>query len=97
MSDIVIFENDAQQVEVRLEGETVWLTQRQMAELFDKDVRTINEHVGNVFEEGKLGHEGTIRNFRIVRQEGHRQVSREMGSYRKSGTGRDTAEQCHEG
>ncbi|OIR18047.1 hypothetical protein GALL_13730 [mine drainage metagenome] len=56
--------------EVRLEGETVWLTQKQMADLFDKDIRTINEHVINVFDEGELVREATIRNFRIVRQEG---------------------------
>ncbi len=81
MSDIVIFETEAQQVEVRLEGETVWLTQKQMAELFDKDIRTINDHVGNVFGEGELDREATIRNFRIVRQEGGRQVRREIEHY----------------
>jgi hypothetical protein len=52
-----------------------------MAELFDKDVRTINEHVINVFEEGELVREATIRNFRIVRQEGQRQVEREIEHY----------------
>ncbi|MFH2133599.1 MAG: virulence protein RhuM/Fic/DOC family protein [Pseudomonadota bacterium] len=67
--------------EVRLEGETVWLSQKQMAELFDKDVRTINEHIINVFDEGELGREATIRNFRIVRQEGSRQVEREIEHY----------------
>ncbi|HQU17207.1 MAG: hypothetical protein B7Z66_15195 [Chromatiales bacterium 21-64-14] len=81
MNDIVIFESDAQPVEVRLEGETVWLTQRQMAELFDKDVRTINEHVGNVFSEGELEGEGTIRKFRIVRREGNREVRRDVEHY----------------
>ena len=81
MSDIVIFEDDTRQVEVRLEGETVWLTQKQMAGLFDKDVRTINEHVGNLFDEGELDPEGTIRKFRIVRQEGQRQVGREIEHY----------------
>ena len=81
MSDIIIFEADAQQVEVRLEGETVWLSQKQMAELFDKDIRTINDHVGNVFEEGELDREATIRKFRIVRQEGDRQVRREIEHY----------------
>jgi prophage maintenance system killer protein len=81
MSDIVIFESDAKPVEVRLEGETVWLTQRQMAELFDKDVRTINEHVGNVFSEAELEPEATIRKFRIVRQEGARQVGRLIEHY----------------
>ena len=67
--------------EVRLEGETVWLSQKQMAELFDKDVRTINEHIINAFEEGELAREATIRNFRIVRQEGQRQVEREIEHY----------------
>ena len=81
MSDIIIFEGDAQPVEVRLEGETVWLTQRQMAELFDKDVRTINEHVGNVFSEAELEAEATVRKFRIVRQEGARQVERLIEHY----------------
>lgn len=81
MNDIVIFESDAQQVEVRLEGETVWLTQRQMGELFGKDVRTINEHVGNVFAEGELEREATIRKFRIVRQEGSRKVRRDIEHY----------------
>jgi len=66
---------------VRLEGETVWLSQKQMAELFDKDVRTINEHIINAFEEGELAREATLRNFRIVRQEGQRQVEREIEHY----------------
>ncbi len=67
--------------EVRLEGDTVWLSQKQMADLFDKDIRTINEHVINVFEEGELVRGATIRNFRIVRQEGKRQVEREIEHY----------------
>ncbi|MTI52173.1 MAG: hypothetical protein FH757_11145 [Alcanivorax sp.] len=81
MSDIVIFEEGAGPVEVRLEGETVWLSQKQMAELFGKDLRTISEHVGNVYEEGELGREATIRKFRIVRQEGNRQVRRAIDHY----------------
>ena len=81
MSDIVIFEEDAGPVEVRLEGETVWLSQKQMAELFGKDLRTISEHVGNVYEEDELGREATIRKFRIVRQEGNRQVRRAIDHY----------------
>lgn len=66
---------------VSLDTDTVWLTQAQMAELFDKDVRTINEHLGNVFSEGELDREPTIRKFRIVRQEGKRQVAREIEHY----------------
>ena len=70
MSDIVIFEEDTGPVEVRLEGETVWLSQKQMAELFDKNVRTINEHVKNVFKEGELVEDSVIRKFRITAADG---------------------------
>lgn len=81
MSELIIFEDDKQPVEVLLEGETVWLTQKQMAELFGKDVRTISEHVGNVYIEGELEENPTIRKFRIVRREGARQVKRELEHY----------------
>lgn len=69
------------QVEVRFEQETVWLSQAQMATLFGKDVRTINEHIKNVFDEGELERNPTIRKFQIVRQEGKRQVKREIEHY----------------
>ena len=69
------------QVEVRFEQETVWLSQAQMATLFGKDVRTINEHIKNVFDEGELERNTTIRKFQIVRQEGKRQVKREIEHY----------------
>lgn len=85
MSDtkIQIFtsQDGAAQLQVALEQDTVWLSQAQMAELFGKDVRTVNEHVGNVFAEGELNREATIRKFRIVRQEGKRQVRREIDHY----------------
>ena len=67
--------------EVRLEGETVWLSQKQMADLFDKNVPNINEHISNVFAEGELEPSATVRKFRIVRQEGQRQVEREIEHY----------------
>ncbi|MHB8903763.1 MAG: RhuM family protein [Patescibacteria group bacterium] len=57
-------------LEVKLENETVWLSQKQMAELFDKDVRTINEHVSNVFFDGELDKISVIRNFRITAVDG---------------------------
>ncbi len=81
MNEILIYENDQQQIEVRLEGDTVWLTQRQMADLFDKDVRTINEHIQNIYKTGELSQESIIRKFRIVRQEGSRTVTREVAHY----------------
>jgi prophage maintenance system killer protein len=68
-------------LEVALDQDTVWLSQAQMAELFGKDVRTVNEHIGNVFAEGELEKEGTIRKFRIVRKEGKRQVQRDIEHY----------------
>ncbi|EPO7772104.1 virulence RhuM family protein [Klebsiella aerogenes] len=68
-------------VECRFESDTIWLSQATMAELYDKDVRTINEHLINIFSEGELAQNSTIRKFRIVRQEGKRQVSREIDHY----------------
>ena len=69
---VIIYEQDEHRVEVRLDPsrDTVWLSQKQMAELFSKDVRTVNEHIKNVFSEGELEQEPTIRNFRIVRNKG---------------------------
>ncbi|HOD80759.1 MAG TPA: RhuM family protein [Phycisphaerae bacterium] len=68
-------------LECRFQDETIWLTQALMAELYQKDVRTINEHLKNIYDEGELDREATIRNYRIVRQEGNRQVAREIEHY----------------
>jgi len=68
-------------VECRFESDTLWLSQAVMAELYDKDVRTINEHLVNIYNEGELVQNATIRKFRIVRFEGTRQVSREIDHY----------------
>ena len=68
-------------IQVRLEGETVWLSQRVMADLFQKDVRTISEHIRNVYEEGELQEAATLRKFRTVQTEGSRQVEREVDHY----------------
>ncbi len=69
------------QIIVQFEQDTVWLTQAQMAELFGKDVRTINEHLQNIYASEELTSHSTIRNFRIVRQEGKRQVKRAIDHY----------------
>lgn len=53
-------------IDVHLENDTVWLTQRQISNLFNKDIRTVNEHINNVFTEGELDKEPTIRKFWIV-------------------------------
>lgn len=68
-------------IEIRYEDENVWLTQKMMAQLYDVDVRTINEHITHVFNDGELEPEATIRNFRIVQLEGTRNVSREVKHY----------------
>ena len=80
---IAIYQTDDGSIttEVRLEGETVWLSQKQMAELFDKNIMTINEHIANVFAEGELEPSATIRKFLMVRQEGKREVKREIEHY----------------
>lgn len=70
MSELLIYEATDTNVAVRLEGETVWLTQKQMADLFDKNVRTINEHLRNVFKDGELDEPAVIRNFRITAADG---------------------------
>ena len=67
-------EDGRTRIQCRFENETIWLTQALIAELFQKDVRTINEHLVNIFEEGELSREATIRKFRIVRLEGSRDV-----------------------
>ena len=82
-NSIIIYQPQADQpaIDVHLESETVWLSQRQMAELLDVDVRTISEHLSNVFSSGELEREATIRKFRIVRREGTRNVTRSVEHY----------------
>jgi len=63
-------------IDVRLEGETAWLTQQHMADLFQTTVPNISMHLRNVFAEGELQMAATVKEFLIVRQEGSRQVSR---------------------
>ena len=82
-NNIVIYQTQDGQtdIDVRLENGTVWLSQKQMATLFEKDVRTINEHINNVFSEGELEKDSTIRKFRIVQTEGKRKVERNIDYY----------------
>ena len=72
MSDVVIYKAKDGHIElkVNLSQETVWLTQKQLSDLFDKNVRTISEHVNNVFKEGELDEDSVIRNFRITAADG---------------------------
>jgi len=68
-------------IECRFVEETLWLSQALIAELFEKDVRTVNEHLVNIYAEEELDREATIRKFRIVRREGTREVAREVDHY----------------
>lgn len=68
-------------LQVRLHGESAWLTQRQMAELFGVTVPTINEHLSAIYAEGELESERTLRKFRMVQIEGQREVRRQLDHY----------------
>ncbi len=82
-AEFLIFTGQAgeQSIEARYEDETVWLSQKLMAELFAVDVRTVNEHLKNIYDSGELQREATIRKFRTVQTEGSRQVARNVGFY----------------
>ena len=79
-AEFLIFTGQAgeQSIEARYEDETIWLSQKLMAQLFDVGVNTINYHLKEVFESGEIQPEATIRKFRIVQTEGKREVSRQV-------------------
>lgn len=70
--EILIYQNDQGniKIDVRLEEETVWLTQAQLCELFQKSKATISEHIKNVFDEGELNENSVVRNFRTTATDG---------------------------
>ena len=71
-SEIIIYQNPEGNItiDVRLEGETVWLTQAQLMELFQKSKATVSEHITNIFEEGELNEAAVVRNFRTTAADG---------------------------
>ena len=81
--EIVIYQTDdgATKIDVRFVDETVWLTQQQMAELFQTSRSNVVEHIRHIYEEGELDEISTCRKFRQVRTEGNRQVTREIPYY----------------
>jgi hypothetical protein len=81
--EIIIYQNTEGniKIDVRLEEETVWLSQAQLCELFQKSKATISEHIKNLFEEGELEEVATVRKFRTVKTEGIRNVEREIEYY----------------
>ncbi|HRD30057.1 MAG TPA: virulence RhuM family protein [Fimbriimonadaceae bacterium] len=83
MNEIILYTSPdgVTKVEVHFEDETFWLTQRRIAELFGVDVRTVSEHLTNIFDSGELDREATIRKFRRVQIEGGREVERDLDHY----------------
>ena len=81
--NIIIYQSDdgKTHIEVRLENETLWLTQQQMADLYQTSITNVLEHIKNIYEEGELDEGSTCRKFRQVRNEGKKQVEREMNFY----------------
>ena len=81
--EIVLYqrEDGSPAIDVRFEGETVWVTQAQLVELFQSSKANISEHIKNVFAEGELKQDATVREFRTVRQEGRREVERDLTYY----------------
>ncbi len=82
-SQIIIYrtEDGQTKIDVRFDGETVWLTQKSLAELFQVTTPTINEHIGNIYKEAELKPDATIRKFLTVQKEGKREVSRDLEYY----------------
>lgn len=74
-------QNKTSTIEVRYEDESIWLSQKLMAELFDVEVNTINYHLKEIYKSSEIQEDGTVRKFRIVQQEGKRQVNREVDFY----------------
>lgn len=73
--------SDEQSIEARYEDETIWLSQKLMSELFSVNIRTVSEHLKNLFEQKEIDPESTIRKFRIVQKEGNREVTRHVDFY----------------
>src|SRR5699024_9808887 len=82
-TDILMYQIDDgnTKIDVRLEIETDWKTQKAIAEIYQKGVNTINEHIKNIYTEGELQESSTIRINRIVQTEGKRKVEREVSFY----------------
>ena len=83
LGEMVVYRSDdgLTHVNVRIDGETVWLTQAQIVELYQSSKANISEHISHIIEEGELLESATVRKFRTVRIEGDREVSRELIHY----------------
>lgn len=82
-NEIIIYQSEdgETRIDVKVAGETVWLSQQQMADLYQSSRSNVVEHIKHIYEDGELDEESTCRNFRQVRQEGSREVTREIPFY----------------
>lgn len=82
-NQIIIYQSEdgETRIDVKFTGDTVWLSQQQMADLYQSSRSNVVEHIKHIYEDGELDEESTCRNFRQVRQEGSRQVTREIPMY----------------
>lgn len=80
--EVILYQpDDMLRLEVKLEDETVWLTQQQMVSLFQSSKANVSEHIKNIYEQSELDLDATVRNFRTVRKEGNRTVTRTLTYY----------------
>lgn len=82
-AEFLTFELQSKQdsIEVRYEDEIIWLSQKMMSMLFDVSIKTINEHLQNIYESGELEKEATVRKFRMVQIEGTRRIARDVDHF----------------
>lgn len=81
MNDIVIFESDSGEIQVQLEKETVWLTQKQLSLLLDTSTDNISLHLKNIYSENELSESATTEDYSVVQKEGKRNVARTLKHY----------------
>lgn len=83
LSNIEIYQSEDGQadIQVQFDNDSVWLNRHQLAELFDRDVKTVGKHINNVFKEGELDEGATVAKFATVQVEGSRQVERQVEHY----------------
>ena len=81
-NELIVYEIDGlRKVDVKIDGETVWLNRVQIASLFNRDIKTIGKHINNVFDENELNKNSTVANFATVQREGGRAVKRIIDYY----------------
>ena len=81
ISNIVLYNDGELELKVSVNEETIWLTQKQLSELFSVETHTINYHIKNIYKQKELNKNSTIRIFRIVQKEGNREIQRNIEHY----------------